>query len=188
MEHTITLLTDHIMFADVRKITKKHYYKWKSQWNDLYYDDLESETMEWLTLHREQCVQVFSEKGYWHYLGWMNKSIGRMLSRYCQEHTVRSRSFIALGSLDTATEGTETMQTLPVGLTYYITLQGIKNGREDLLSLAALHCTDKQYYAIKRLLFDGEKPAIVAKEMGVAYGTPRFHMDRGIHNIVSKAQ
>lgn len=183
-----TVLTDEIMFNNARTIAKKHYYKWKSQWNGLIYDDLEGEVMEWLAQKRQQCLQKFADEGYYHYLGWMNKGLGRMLARWCQEELVRARSFIALGSLDTAYEGGDTMQTLPVGLTYYLVLESLIDGNESMLALAERSCTEKQYYAIKRVLFEGVKPKIVAKEMGVAYGTVKFHWDRGVHNIVSKGR
>lgn len=182
-----TKLTDEIMFNNARVIAKKHYYKWKSQWNGLFYDDLESEVMEWLTVKRQQCLQKFADEGYYHYLGWMNKSIGRMLARWCQEQVVRDRTFVALGSLDMESDSGKTSQLLPVGLTYYLVLESLIEGNESMLALAEKSCTERQYYAIKRTLFDGIKPKIVAKEMGVAYGTVKFHWDRGIHNMVSKA-
>lgn len=181
-----TVLTDEIMFNSARTIAKKHYYKWKNEYNGLLYDDLEGEVMEWVAQKRQQGLQKFADEGYYHYLGWMNKGVGRMLARWCQEELVRSRMFVALGSLDVESETGKLKQLLPVGLTYYIVRESLIDGNESMLALAEKSCTEKQYYAIKRLLFDGIKPVIVAKEMGVTYGTPRFHMDRGIHNIVSK--
>ena len=181
-----TMLTDELMFANARTIAKKHYYKWKNDNNGLNYDDVEGEVMEWVALKRTRCLQMFADKGYWHYLGWMNKGIGQMLARWCQEELVRSRTFVALGSLDVESETGKLKQLLPVGLTYFIVHESLVEGNESMLALAEKTCTERQFYAIKRLLFDGIKPVIVAKEMGVSYGTPRFHMDRGIHNIVSK--
>lgn len=175
------------MVADTRKITKQHLNKWRGTWNDLHYDDLESESLFWLVTHYEQGFQLFSLKGYWPYYGWLKKSIDRMLFRWCQEQVVRSQSFIALGSLTAESEDLEHSQTLPVGLTYYMALEGLKNGSEPLLLLAVESCTDKQYYAIKRVLFDGEKVRVVAEEMGVVVQTVKFHIDRGVHNMVSKA-
>lgn len=181
-----TKLTDELMFANARTIAKKHYYKWKNDYNGLIYDDLEGEVMEWVALKRQQCLQKFADEGYYHYLGWMNKGLGRMLARWCQEELVRSRTFVALGSLDVESEGGKTSQLLPVGLTYYLVLESLIDGNESMLALAEKSCTERQFYAIKRVLFEGIKPVIVAKEMGVAYGTVKFHWDRGVHNTVSK--
>lgn len=182
-----TLLTDELLFAHARTIAKKHYYKWQNPINNIDYDDLEGEVMEWVVIKRKQCVQKFSDEGYYHYMGWLNKCVGQMIARWCQEQLVRGRTFVALGSLDTMQEGSETMQGMDVGLTYYGTVQGLTNGDQRLLKMASQACTDRQYTAIKRVLFDGEKVGVVMVEMGIAYSTVKFHIDRGVHNIVSKA-
>ena len=134
---------------------------------------------------------MFSEKGEHYYRGWLKKSLGRLLDRWCQEYAVKECTFVSVSGFADK-ENTEDKMTVRNhdnhNYTYFTVKELLIAGDKKVWAFADTACTDRQRFAMKRMLLDKADWAVVKEEMGVTVYTVRFHVDRGIHNIVSKSR
>lgn len=176
------------LFNDVRTIAHRHYANWYG--NGLDKNDIESEALDWAwpKLERFQELQKESQNGYEKYL---KIGLTRLLNRWCQEQLVRQVSLYSF--YEDYDNSENTAHTGRHVITYAAVKTGLKGGDERYYKLAEESCTDKQLICIRGVYYNGlglkhgDAVALVAAEGKLSRQTVYSHIDRAIHNIVSRA-